>query len=274
MKKTYCLLAFLPCFYGVFGQNLQFNVLLKGNTTLPTINDETYVRPLPVDQSSAYTSYYLTPADVSRKTLARPGVDLGVELTWKPEHKWHFNTGLHVQLIRYRIEQVYKIPDIGPFSHLVDSINGVPLGDLYSSGNIKPASSPAVVGQLSDTGINTDLIFVSIPFALEYGIGKRFQVSSGIELLTLLSARQTYKRLLWNATAVGVSEIQVSDTDKSGFSPFQANVRFAAGCRLTEKISVHLSFAAGLANLYNHASEPAFTSRLRTVALGLSYRVR
>lgn len=277
MQKILCLIAFLPLSHAGYGQNLQVNFLAKGTLAFPTINDETYIRPLPVDQNSAYTSYYLTPADVDRSVVAKPGIELGIDLKWKPENKWHFSAGLRVQLTRYRIEPEYNVPDIGIFGEYIDSLKGTPYGAIY--GNTRPNPSPVTAVQLSDHGINTSLFYASLPLMLEYRIGKSFSLSGGMELSALLFAQQTYNALFYTfaVPAPVISEQQISDTEKSGFSTVQTNLRAGIHYRLHEKISLDLSFSRGLRNIYSNTAATAknstFDSRLRLVALGCSYTI-
>lgn len=278
MQKILYLIAFLPLSHAGFGQNLQINFVAKGTLAFPTINDETFVRPLPVDQNSAYTSYYLTPADVDRSVVARPGIELGIDLKWKPENKWHFSTGLKVQMTRYRIEPEYKVPDTGAFGEYIDSLRGTPFGTLY--GYTRPNPSPVTVVQLSDHGINTNLFYASLPLALEYRISKSFFLSGGMELSALLFAQQTYYTIVYRfaVPAPVISEQQISDTEKSGFSTVQTNLQAGIHYRLHEKITLDLSFSGGLRNIYSNtaanAKNGSFNSRLRLVALGCSYAIR
>lgn len=281
MKKYVFLIALSLSLRAGFGQNLQIDFQLRGNASFPTINDETYVRPLPIDLNSAYTAYYLTPADVDRQTKARPGLDLGVGLKWNPPQKWHFYTGFRFQLIRYRFEPQYSIPDVGPYADQIDStygsLHGNPFGTLYGVDVSKPNPSPGVAGQLSDPGINTTLVYGSVPLLLEYRLNRLLSLNAGVELSALLFARQSYHTLQWQYPSATVVEKRVSDTDKSGFSNFQANIRAGIDCRLTEKISLGISFSRGLLNVYNNADETdknaAFKSRMQSVSLGFSYRV-
>lgn len=281
MRKFSCLIALLPLFHTGFGQNLRINFLAKGNLTFPTINDETYARPAPVDSNSAFNAYYLTPADVDRKSMARPGIELGIDLKWKPQIKWRFSTGFRVQLMRYRIEPEYKVPDAGLYKNYIDSISGTPLGAIYGSSSTNSKPAPSIVGQLSDLGINTTLFYGSLPLMLEYQINKTFFLSAGMEMSALLFARQVYNGALYTFTTPGVlsiSEQQISDTDKTGFSTFQANMHTGVHYRLSDDITIDASFSGGLLNMYSNANltgkNANFKSRLRSVALGCSYTIR
>lgn len=281
MKKQVCLIALLPLIQTGFGQKLQIDFQFNGNIAFPTINDETYIRPLPVDLNSAYTAYYLTPADVDRQTVARPGLEMGVGLKWKPENKWHFNTGFRLNLIRYRIEPEFSIPDVGPYADMIDSTYGSlhsnPFGTLYGVDVSRPNPSPGVAGQISDPGVNTALIYGFVPLLVEYRLNRLLSLNAGMELSALLSARQSYYTLQWQYPAATVTEKRITDTDKSGFSTFQANLRAGVDCRLTENIALEVSFSRGLMNVYNNKDETdkngAFKSRMRAVSLGFTYRV-
>ncbi|MCK6690809.1 MAG: outer membrane beta-barrel protein [Thermoanaerobaculia bacterium] len=282
MKKQVCLIALLPLIQTGFGQKLQIDFQFNGNIAFPTINDETYVRPLPVDLNSAYTAYYLIPADVDRQTVARPGLEMGVGLKWKPENKWHFNTGFRLNLIRYRIEPEYSIPDVGPYADMIDSTYGSlhsnPFGTLYGVDVSRPNPSPGVAGQISDPGVNAALVYGSVPLLVEYRLNRLLSLNAGMELSALLSARQSYYTLQWQYPAATATEKRITDTDKSGFSNFQTNLRAGVDCRLTESIALEVSFSHGLMNVYNNKDETdkngAFKSRMRAVSLGFTYRVR
>ena len=281
MKKLLPPVAFLALSFSGLSQELQLHVLAKGNVSFPTINDETYVRPLPLDLNSAYTAYYLTPADVDRQTVARPGLELGVGIKWQAEQKWHVHTGFRLQLIRYCIEPEYSIPDVGPYAYMIDSTYGSlhsnPFGTLYGVDVSRPNPSPGVAGQISDPGVNTALAYGSVPLLVEYRLNRLLSLNAGIELSALLFARQSYFTLQWQYPSATVTEKRITDTDKSGFSTFQTNLRAGVDCRLTERIALEVSFSHGLMNVYNNRDgmdkNGAFESRMRSVSLGLSYRV-
>ena len=275
MKKLFGVIALLPLLYGGSAQNLHLNLQASGNVSFPTLKDERFEVPVVLDANSAYTTYYVTPADVDRRTVARPGMEVGVGVKWKPENRWHFATGLRMQWVRYRMETEVGLLETGISDSL--SILSVPFGTFYG-GSAGARPSVAGTGQLSDNGLNTGLVFATLPLLLEFRLNHKINFSAGVELSGLLLARQTYLRQVWDARTGLISEQRFTDTDKKDFSTIQAGIRAGVQYRLSDKITLDASFAAGLSNLYSKPDDTnksgGLTARLRGAALGLAYRLR
>ena len=202
-------------------------------------------------------------------------MEVGVVVKWKPENRWHFATGLRMQWVRYRIESEYTLVETG-FTDTI-SIVGTPFGTLYGgAGAGRPPLSPGK--PLSDSGVNTGLVYATLPLLLEFRLNHKINFSSGVELSGLLLARQSYFRQVYDARTGGISEQRFTDTDKKDFSAIQAGVRAGVQYRLSNKITLDAAFVAGLSNLYSKPDDMnengGLTARVRGAALGLAYRLR
>jgi hypothetical protein len=254
MKKVFLLCIGLALSGLAVGQSVEYSLRLKGIGAFPSIQN-TIFNPSRPPASSSFWGTTVSPDEVLRRTLVRPGAEAGLDITLNPDKRLHFRSGLHVQLFRYKVEEEV----IERFPH---------------------HSTPAIASP-SDRGVNTALVYTSVPIIAEYKVAPKLNAFAGGQAFLLTHSTQAYKAIRGDFNPSSPTygtywEEPVRDKSGNGFSRFHTAVTCGASYQLSSSIKFEASYMRGLTDIYtgsegNRNSE--FSAKMNAVSLGVIYKL-
>lgn len=308
MKKIYfCLLLFSMANLSQ-AQNIRFKANVAA--TYPTMNATStsgHITTL-IPAPSGFVTYQQA-VELKERFDTKPGLKLGGNLSIALSAKFSFETGLQIQLTRFkritRIEMANTTPTPGTTPK-----PGTPIGSYYgyyetdSNGNVifvdkQPNSSTdnnRTFNQPSDKVGNTNLAYVDIPVNLSYtAFNKRFTFKGGL-IGSILAYAEQYKNNAylsagtntggvispWNPgggsvpvngpTSSTLNYQEYKDKSRKGFN----SLLFALNAGVTFRLNAHWGITADYAHylngVYTSDSGIAKKSKYKTGSVGLSYQ--